>query len=215
MKRILVMVLGLFALSAVPAYAHVTVSSPNATPGGYATVIFKVPTESDTLSTTGLAVQLPAATPFASVSVQPVTGWKITTKTARLAKPITNDDGDQVSEYVSEIDWKAVPGAGIKPGEFQQFPVSLGAMPDAKSVTFRALQTYSDGSIVKWIEIAAPGAKTEPDHPAPTLTLTSADAPAPKAKSASTTGATVLSIVALVVAAAALGLGIVTRARKT
>src|SRR5882757_3629137 len=134
---------------AAPAYAHVTVNSPGATAGGYAVLTFRVPTESDTASTTALAVQLPEKTPFASVSVQPHPGWSFTTKNTKLATPIKTDDGDEITDAVSEIDWKADGAAtAIKPGEFDQFNVSVGPLPEADSVTFKAIQTFSDGSQV-------------------------------------------------------------------
>src|SRR5436305_15298050 len=50
------------------AQAHVTVNPNSATQGGYARIAFRVPTESDTASTTKLEVQLPANQPIASVS---------------------------------------------------------------------------------------------------------------------------------------------------
>ena len=46
-------------LTAIPAAAHVTVSSPDATPGGFGKLVVRVPTESDTSSTTKVEVQLP------------------------------------------------------------------------------------------------------------------------------------------------------------
>jgi uncharacterized protein YcnI len=203
-----------FALAA-PALAHVTVSAPDATPGGYTVVTFRVPDESAAASTTKLVVQLPPSTPFASVSIAPVPGWTASTTTAKLAKPITNDDGDQLSSAVSTITWTAQAGAAIKPGQFQQFPVELGPLPRQSTVTFRAVQTYSDGSVVRWIETPAPGSTVEPQHPAPTLQLTSSKpAPVGSTKVPSNTGPVVLSIVALVVAAGALGLAVVTRARR-
>jgi uncharacterized protein len=203
--------LAVFAV-ALPASAHVTVAAPGAAPGGYTVLTFRVPTESDSASTTKLAVQLPTETPFASVAVQPHPGWSFTTRTTTLAKPITTDDGDQISKAVSEIDWTADSAAtAIKPGEFDQFNVSVGPLPDADSVSFGAVQTYSDGTIVRWNQVAAPGSDTEPEHPKPTLSLT-ADAPEPE--KADTTAATVLSIVALVLAAAALGLALVGNARR-
>ena len=203
---------GLLALAA-PAAAHVTVGSTDATPGGYAVVTFRVPSESDTASTTKVAVKLP---PVGFVAVQPTPGWTFTTTTAKLATPITTDDG-LVTSAVSQITWTAAAGGGIRPGEFEQFAVDLGPLPKASSAPFPTIQYYSDGSVVRWIEQAAPGSSTEPDHPAPVLTLRAASgssaAPATKVEKASTTGPTVLSIVALVVAAGALGLAFVTRAR--
>ena len=207
-----------------PASAHVTVSAPGATRGGSDTIItFRVPTESATASTTGLKVQFPTDTPIASVLVQPQPGWTFTSKTAKLATPIKTDDGD-VTEAVSEIDWSASnPAQGIKPGEFGEFIVIAGQLPDAPSITFKAIQTYSDGSAVDWIEVPAPGSSAEPEHPAPVLQLAAAAsassnaasspsvtvsaAAAVSAKSSSQTGPVVLSVIALVVAAAAAVLG--------
>jgi uncharacterized protein len=203
---------------AVPAYAHVTVNSPGATSGGYAVLTFRVPTESDTASTTALAVQLPQATPFASVSVQPHPGWSFTTKNSKLSTPIKTDDGNEIAEAITEIDWKA-DGAGtaIKPGEFDQFNVSVGPLPQADSITFKAIQTYSDGKAVDWTEVPAQGSTAEPEHPAPTLKLTAAtatDDPAPKAaKSDSQTGPMVLGGIALGLAVVGLALGGVAFAR--
>ena len=42
------------------------------------------------------------------------------------------------------VDWKATAG-GIKPGEYVDFDLSVGPLPKATSMTFKALQTYSDG----------------------------------------------------------------------
>jgi hypothetical protein len=137
-----------------------------------------------------------------------------------LAKPIVTDDGN-ITQAVSEIDWTAAAGQGIKPEEFQQFVLIAGQLPDAPSLTFKAIQTYSDGTVVSWTDVAAPGSTAELDHPAPVLTLSkSADSTgtsatvAAKAASSSDTGPVLLSIVSLVVAAAALGIAIVGRARQ-
>jgi hypothetical protein len=57
------------------------------------------------------------------------------------SKPVTDDDGDKIIEVVDEIIWTA-DRPGIKPGEFDTFVVSAGPLPtDAKSVSFKALQT--------------------------------------------------------------------------
>jgi uncharacterized protein len=204
---------------AAPAFAHVTVSAPGATPGGSDQIItFRVPTESATASTVGLTVQLPTATPIASVLVAPHTGWTDTVTTTTLATPIQTDDGE-ITQVVSVITWTAnTPAAGIKPGQFDQFVIIAGKLPTANSITFKAIQTYSDRSKVSWIEVAAPGSNVVPDHPAPVLALVAASASTPvgvatKSTSSSDTGPIVLSVIALVVAAGALGVGFVSRAK--
>ncbi|TGD84448.1 DUF1775 domain-containing protein, partial [Mycolicibacterium sp. CH28] len=58
-----------------PAWAHVEVSGTDATQGGYGMLTFRVPTESDTASTTDVLVTLPDDQPIISVSTQPKPGW--------------------------------------------------------------------------------------------------------------------------------------------
>ncbi|WP_407815786.1 DUF1775 domain-containing protein, partial [Staphylococcus aureus] len=68
------------------------------------------------------------------------------------------------------VTWTADPGVGIAPGQFQQFVLSAGPLPEQEEVEFKAVQTYSDGNVVNWDqEELADG--SEPDKPAPTLTL--------------------------------------------
>jgi uncharacterized protein YcnI len=164
-------VVSLVAAASV-AEAHVTVN-PNSEPqGGYAKVSFRVPNEEANASTTSVEVDLPTDHPIASVSVRPVPGWTATTTTSRLSTPVKTDDGD-VSQAVSKIVWT---GGKIEPGQFQEFDVSLGPLPkDTDQIVFKALQTYSDGTVVRWIDLKQPG-QAEPDHPAPVLHLTSAAA---------------------------------------
>ncbi len=165
-------------IGAVPAFAHVTVHADTAAPGAGAKITFRVPTEADNASTTALRVSLPRTTPIASVAVQPHPGWSFHVTTARLAKPIQTDDGP-VTTAVTEITWRARSAASaIKPGEFDEFSLSADPLPKAAVLRFPALQTYSNGQVVRWIQVAAPGAP-EPEHPAPTLTLTAVGAGSP------------------------------------
>jgi uncharacterized protein YcnI len=174
---ILAVTTGLLLLGASVASAHVVVSAPGATQGGDTVLTFQVPTESDTASTVGLKVQLPTDAPLASVAVQPKAGWTYTVTRSTLATPISSDAGP-VTQVISEIDWTAAGGGGIAPGEFDQFLVSVGPLPDVPTITFKAIQHYSDNTDVAWIEEPAPGSIAEPDHPAPTLTLAAAAADA-------------------------------------
>ncbi|WP_430500284.1 YcnI family protein [Micromonospora trifolii] len=159
-----------------PASAHVTVNPKEATQGGYARVAFRVPNESDTASTIKLEVVLPENAPVGSVSTMPVPGWTVTTEKRKVDPPI-EVHGSQLTEAVSKITWTASGDAGVKPGQFQEFPVSMGPLPQVDSMIFKTLQTYSDGNISRWIDDPAPGAE-EPEHPAPVLTLAAAAAPA-------------------------------------
>lgn len=158
-------------VSAGVAAAHVTVSPSTAAEGSFSVLTFRVPNEKSDASTVKLAVKLPTDTPFAFVSVKPVPGWTVETTTETLATPITSE-GESITEAVSTVTWS---GGAIEPGQFQEFAISVGPVPDVESLTFPAVQTYSDGEEVAWIQIAEPG-QPEPDRPAPELTVTAAAA---------------------------------------
>lgn len=160
---------GSVLLLAVPAFAHVSVQPGQAEQGGYATINFKVPNERDNASTVKLEVTLPADHPLASAMPQPVPGWKIDVTKSKLDKPLETH-GKKLTEAVSKITWTA-DGGKIAPGQFQQFPVSVGQLPKTDQLVFKALQTYDNDEVVRWIEPAKEGAP-EPDNPAPVLKLT-------------------------------------------
>lgn len=152
------------------ALAHVTVQPGQAPKGSYSELSFRVPNERDDAGTTTLEVHFPTDHPLSSVRVQPVPGWAHKIEMTKLGKPIDAGHG-QVSEVVGKIAWS---GGVIKPGEYQDFPVSVGPLPeDADQLVFKALQTYQNGEVVRWIQESADG--TEPEHPAPVLELTAAE----------------------------------------
>jgi periplasmic copper chaperone A len=163
------------AIVALPgiAQAHVTVQPGSAEGGGFSVVAFRVPNERDDASTTQLRVTLPENQPIGSVQTTPVAGWKITTATRQLDKPIEMF-GEQLDTVVSEVTWTAT-GGGVRPGQFQDFELSLGQLPESGDLVFNALQTYSSGEKVNWNEVST-DPSVEPEHPAPILTITPAAA---------------------------------------
>jgi uncharacterized protein YcnI len=167
-----VAVVGVLALAS-PAAAHVSVNPSDAVQGERARVDFRVPNESDTESTVALAVHFPEETPISSVSVGKVPGWTAEIAYRELDEPIEGGHGEQITEVVESITWTAEdPAAEVRPGEFAEFPVGLGPLPEAEQLFFPTLQTYSDGEIVRWIE--EPTGDVEPERPAPSLTLAAA-----------------------------------------
>ncbi len=139
------------------ASAHVTVVAPGAAQGGYTVLTVRVPTESDTASTTSVTVDLPGLT---SARTEPMPGWTATVERS-------------ADDKATRVTWTADPGnPGVGPGQFQQFVLSAGPLPDEDSVSFPARQTYSDGQVVAWDQAATDGA--EPEYPAPTLELAAA-----------------------------------------
>jgi periplasmic copper chaperone A len=160
-------------LNAAPAGAHVTVS-PSSIPQGTDDVIltFRVPNESATAAVTGLKIQFPLAHPIVLVNPEAGSGWQVSVIKTALSKPVTTDDGSFTST-TSEIDWT---GNTIPVGQFGAFNVLAQGIPTGTSqLVFKAIQSYSDGTAVSWIEVPSK-AVPNPEHPAPVLTLTAAAA---------------------------------------
>jgi uncharacterized protein YcnI len=166
-KALAVAVVALVA-AAPAAGAHVTVNPREATQGGYMKLDVRVPNERDDAGTTSVEFNLPEDVPIRSVRVEPVPGWEYEIENRTLDEPIDAGEGEPLTEVVSKITWS---GGTINPGEFVDFPVSLGPLPeDVESLAFPSIQTYDSGEVVRWIEIPEEGAE-EPEHPAPMLTL--------------------------------------------
>ncbi|MGW6793154.1 YcnI family copper-binding membrane protein [Streptomyces chartreusis] len=222
----------------VPAFAHVSVQPEGtAAKGGYAVVDFKVPNERDNAKTTKLEVSFPTDHPLASAMPEAIDGWDVKVVKSKLDKPIEMH-GEKISEAVSKITWTAT-GEGIKEGFFQKFPVSIGQLPeDTGELAFKAIQTYSNKEVVRWIEVPQEG-QEEPENPAPVLALSAAeeghhgssaadkasdsdDAEAAAAKTeaaepadSSDTTARVLGVVGIVVGALGVAYGVLAGRRRT
>ncbi|MFI9387212.1 YcnI family protein [Kutzneria sp. NPDC052558] len=194
--------------TAAPAAAHITVHSDDAVADGYAQIAFRVPTESDTAATTSLQVAFPADHRLASVAVRPHPGWTYQVTKSTVDPPLVTDDGVKVTEAVSQIDWTATgPDTAVKPGEYDEFLIEAGPLPKADRLEFKAVQTYSDGTVVRWIDSAAADA----EHPAPVLAITPAAiapavAPAAEASAASPPWALGAATVAVLIAAVSVAL---------
>jgi uncharacterized protein len=151
--------------------------NPDAVPAdSFARFAIRVPNEQESADTVKLTVQLPADVTF--VSFQPKPGWKRTVTMAKLDTPVTVE-GETVSERVATVTWL---GGKIAPGEFEEFGMSA-KMPNSpgKTLTFPAVQTYSNGEVVHWI------APQTADEPAPHVTLEAAEPEEPEATASPTT----------------------------
>ena len=185
--------LAFVVLDAAVVGAHVTVS-PSSVAQGTSDVIlsFRVPNESAAATVTGLRIQFPLDHPIVVLNPEAGSGWQVTTLRTALKKPVTTDDGT-VTSTVSEIDWS---GGTIPVGQFGVFNVLAQGIPTGTpQLVFKAIQAYSDGTVVSWIEVPT---KTvpNPEHPAPTLALSAAPtagASAAPASSASSGAATVVA----------------------
>jgi uncharacterized protein YcnI len=151
-----------------PAFAHVEVSADKKTAGASdVTLTFTGEAESDKAGIKSERVVLPAGIDPAGVTlVKAPAGWTFT----RAADGFT------------------VGGAPLKIGVDAVWKVKVAKLPDGETrLSFKTLETYGDGTVVRWIEIQEPG-QPEPDNPAPLITLQpgpSAAATTPAAASSS------------------------------
>lgn len=161
------MVLGSTALMALPASAHVSVQPSAATQGGFSAISFRVPTERDDASTTKIEVSFPAEQPLAFFSVKPHPGWDYDVTRSKLPEPV-EIEGTTVTEAVSSVTWTARSTEdAIGPGEYDDFSVSVGFLPEDDQMVFKAVQTYDSGEVVSWIEEPrrAPTSPSTPRRP--------------------------------------------------
>jgi uncharacterized protein YcnI len=123
------------------ASAHVTVWPKQSTTGAYEKYTVRVPVEKDSNT---VKVQLFFPQDVKVETVEPAPGWSYT---------FQKDANGQNTG----ITWTATAG-GIKPHEFTEFSF-IGVNPKTpEQVSWKALQTYADGSVVEWT--GAPDSKT-------------------------------------------------------
>ena len=209
--------LSLVLLPATSASAHVHVDPDQTTAGGFTVLTVRVPNESSTAATSQVVVDLPTDHPLLSVSTKPVPGWTATVVKAPLPEPV-DFYGTTLTEAPATVTWTAEPGNEIADGQFQEFALSVGPLPDeGTELVFPAHQTYTDGTVVDWAD-ATPSSGEEPEHPAPELTTTAADAQghdhAPESSEPSDTVARVLGAAGVLLGAGALVVALVSARRR-
>jgi uncharacterized protein YcnI len=151
------------ALISGPAFAHVEVEADKTQAGAKdVTLTFTGEAESGSAGIKSERVVLPAGIAPGDVTlVKAPAGWKFTTA----------------------ADGFTLGGKALKVGEDAKFAVRLAQLPtDATTLSFKTLETYGDGDVVRWIDLPQAG-QPEPDHPAPTITLKGAvkSSPSPSA----------------------------------
>ncbi len=123
-------VLSLFLLAVVPAFAHVMVRPDSAGVASFVTFDMGVPTEKDNPT---VAIRLMVPNGLKEVVPNVKAPWKIEVK----------KNGDAVTE----IDWS---GSIIPPEQRDDFYFSVQVPADPTTLTWKAYQTYQDGSVVSW-----------------------------------------------------------------
>jgi uncharacterized protein YcnI len=177
----------LFAVLAAAADAHVTVIPSAARAGETKTLTFRVLNERSDATTVEFDLVIPAG---------------VTAKAADRRGWTKVDTGSQVQ-------WKAdTPADAISGEQSKDFEVTVGPLPKADRLVFKALQRYSSGEVVRWIQDPTPDA----DRPAPVLQLTASGRPGKS--SGDSSAAAGWAVLALLAAVAAGGAAFILRRRR-
>lgn len=158
----------LAVITSPAAVAHVDAQLDGVAPGGFGVVTLGVPTEAGKPATTRVEVRIPDQTPLRTVRAEPVAGWTLDIQKRKIDPPLHKDDGTPVNEVVSTVTWTAT-GSGIPQGQFQEFALYIGPMPDADTLALPTTQTFSDGTTEAWTEQATGADK--PKFPVPTVSI--------------------------------------------
>lgn len=163
-----VMIAAATALLVSPmAAAHINAELDGAGPGEFGLITLLVPTESGKADTVKLQVRIPDDVQLRTVRAQPLAGWSMDIE-KRTIPPIYKDDGTPVTEVVDSVTWTAE-GPGIEEGQFGEFALYVGPLPDETDLALPTVQTFADGTADDWNQPA--NASDDPEFPAPTVTI--------------------------------------------
>ncbi|WP_181541130.1 DUF1775 domain-containing protein, partial [Micromonospora saelicesensis] len=141
--------------------ADVTTTPTEARQGDAVRLEFSVPEERAGTKTNQIEVRLPADAPIAEVYPMSVNGWAPRISSRTLDKPVAGIHSSGVSTVTTAVTWVRVGASDSGPA---RLALSMGPMPQAERLTFEVVQTYADGTVVRWADATGP-------HRAPTLAL--------------------------------------------
>jgi uncharacterized protein YcnI len=120
------------------ASAHVTVQPAQTTEGSYEVFTVRVPSEKD-IPTTKIEIKFPNEVDVSRFEPKP--GWKY-------------DVIKDATGKITSVTWTTT-GEGLTSTDFGQFNMQGRVANGSKEITWKAYQTYKDGSVVEWV--GAPG----------------------------------------------------------
>lgn len=157
MKKIvtlLILMIGALSIFAGAASAHVTIGPKETSQGAYEMFTVKVPSEKADVTTTKIQVLIPEEVNITRFEPKP--GWNY---------EIEKDSADKITSVI----W-TTEGEGLSATEFGQFNMNGKVGDEATEIVWKAIQTYSDGSVVEWVEAQ------EANSPASVTVVNPADA---------------------------------------
>ena len=164
MRRLLLCFLAAAVAFPAAAAAHVTIQPSEWEPGAFATMVVRVPNESDAAATTSISMQFPEEVLTARFQPHPICDREV--EMAPLDQPV-----EDITERIARVTWTCDPG--IRVGEFDEFGVSFQVPEDAAEgdeLLFPTVQVYSDGEERGWVD-----PDPEAESPAPRVTVIAAE----------------------------------------
>lgn len=163
---------GLLLLGAGTASAHVGVKPSTTAAGAYSVLTFAVPHGCDGSGTTKVSIKIPEQ--FASVTPTVNPNWQVQKVMTKLATPIKDSHGNEVTERVGEVVYTAktpLPDGYRDTFEIQaKLPEKVG-----ESLVFPTVQTCEKGDTA-WVEVPKDGKSADDlESPAPTVVVTEAE----------------------------------------
>jgi uncharacterized protein YcnI len=148
------------------AFAHVTMQPKEAPAESYAKLTFRVPHGCNGSPTTKITVRIPEGVLSVKPQVHP--GWKIATKTRKIAKPVKLH-GAMITESVSEVSW-----SGLLSDEYMdEFGMSVKLPAGAGSRLLFPVEQECKKGTLQWAFAKASGhGENAAQLPAPALRLT-------------------------------------------
>lgn len=143
--------------------ADVTTTPTQANQGDAVEVTFVVPEERPGAHTEKIEVKLPPDAPIGEVYPLSVDGWAPLITSRDLDAPVAGIHAPSVTTVTAAVVWTRAAGKP-QPGP-ARLALAMGPLPQTDRMSFEVVQTYSDGTVVRWADPAG-GA-----HPAPTLAL--------------------------------------------
>lgn len=155
MRSPTVLVVAVLAVVAAPtaAAAHTGFEPATAAPGSIVTLTLNVEHERSGVGFGRVELFMPDTATVPVVDTPAVAGWSATTRPATADTP-------------ASVIWTGGPAT-----DDLALPLTIGPLPESPGrLQFKALQTYDDGEVARWIAEWPAGA-AEPENPGPVLDL--------------------------------------------
>ncbi|WP_433158021.1 YcnI family copper-binding membrane protein [Kribbella sp. CA-247076] len=162
---------GGLVLAGTPAFAHVGVTPSVTTAGEYSVLTVSVPHGCDGSPTTKVSIKIPEE--FTSVTPTVNPNWTVQKVMAKLATPIKDSHGNEITERVGEVVYTAK--TPLADDLRDKFELSAKLPDKPGKLVFPTVQTCAKGETA-WVEVAKDGqSEDDLEAPAPGFEVTAAD----------------------------------------